>query len=297
MDIKFYVNRPHNYEYSEIEFPIVLNDYKKIIDVFIFLINTLVDEKIKDKGWKYFSETLAIKFSLSANSLCQVINGSQVESSLSRLSTRIFDISSLYILMRAQIENYLTFYYLYIQPKSEEEQEFRFLIYEMSGLENRQRFDTIFKDLQTIQINERRRIEEILIKIKNNRLFHTLSSKQKADILKNKHAKIISWSKLLEESDLVSSIFKKAWLLYSNFAHSEYASLIQIKGYFQEPYKTLSTRNLIQFMALVLISIFVKDFITLYPEIENRYSSIQANDKEVIEFFNGIGRRSISLIK
>lgn len=290
MEKSFYINRPLDCEFSEEEFPHVLSDYKKMIDIFIYLINTIVDNKIKDENWRYFAETLAVKFVLSANTFANIIEAKTIESSLARVSTKIIDVSSLYVMMRTQIENYLTYFYLYMQPDSKEVQRYRFLIYELSGYESRQKFDALTSFTANKQKTERDRIREIITELKGNDIFNSLEEQIQKQILKENRAKIIGWNKLLDESQLSNEVFQKSWNLYSNFAHSEFASLMQVKDFLKEPFKTISTRNLEIYLALLLISVFIKDFSSLYSEIGIRYNLVPINDQKVIDFFNGIAR-------
>lgn len=289
----FYLFRALNYEYDEEEFKIVLNDYKSMIDIFVYLINAIVENKIKDESWRYYAETLAIKFTLSANTLSNIISGSNIDSSLSKVSTRIIDVSSLFTIMRTQIENYLTYFYLFVQPDSIQMQYYRFLMYELSGYQSRQKFPPLTIYAANKQKFEKNRIDEIISQLHKNDFFKSLPEKEQKRILKEKKAKLTTWNTLLDESRLTSEIFKKSWNLYSNFAHSEFASLMQVKSFLEEPYKTISSRNLVIFTALMLISLFIKDFSQLYREIEIRYKIISIDDQEVIELFNKLAQKKI----
>jgi len=40
----------------------------------------------------------------------------------------------------------------------------------------------------------------------------------------------VSWQKLIEQSILRTSLFEASYKLYSNYAHSEFISLIQMNG-------------------------------------------------------------------
>ena len=287
----FYLFRALNYEYSEEEFKVVLNDYKSMIDIFIYLINTIVDNKIKDEGWRYYAETLAIKFTFSANTLSNIISGSNIDSPLSKVSTKIIDVSSLFTIMRTQIENYLTYFYLFVQPDSIQMQNYRFLIYELSGYQSRQKFPPLTTYAANKQKFERNRMDEIISQLHENDFFNSLPENEQKRIVKEKKAKLTSWNTLLDESKLTVEIFKKSWNLYSNFAHSEFASLMQVRSFLEEPYKTISSRNLVIFTALMLISVFIKDFSQLYREIEIRYKIISIDDQEVIELFNRLAQK------
>lgn len=292
----FYLIRTLDYEYNEEEFQIALNDYKSMIDIFVYLINAIVENKIKDENWRYYAETLAIKFTFSANTLSNIVSGSNIDSSLSKVSTKIIDVSSLFTIMRAQIENYLTYFYLFIQPDSVQMQHYRFLMYELSGYQSRQKFTPLTTYTANKQKFEKNRINEIISQLHENDFFKTLPEKEQERIIKEKKAKLSTWNTLLDESKLTSEIFKKSWNLYSNFAHSEFASLMQVKSFLEEPYKTISTRNLVIFTALMLISVFIKDFCQLYREIEIRYKIIPIDDQEVIELFNRLAQKKFSVI-
>lgn len=289
----FYLLRAHNYEYTEEEFSTVLNDYKSMIDIFVYLINAIVENKIKDENWRYYAETLAIKFTLSANTLSNIISGSDINSTLSKVSTKIIDVSSIFTLMRTQIENYLTYFYLFVQPDSIQMQHYRFLMYELSGYESRQKFPPLTIYTANKQKDEKTRIDEIISILQKNGFFISLPKKDQNRILKEKKSKLFSWNALLDESKLTNEIFKKSWNLYSNFAHSEFASLMQVSSFLKEPYKTISSRNLEIFIALMLISIFIKDFSHLYNEIEIRYKIIPIDDQEVIEMFNKLAQKKL----
>ncbi len=290
MDIQFYLNRPRDFEYNEEEFPIVLSDYKRLLDIFIYLMNTMAQKKIKDEGWRFFSETLVIKYILSANSLSQILDGSRIESSLSNVSVNMIDISSIFILMRAQIENYLLFFYLYLQPKTKDEQRYRFLIYELAGLNSRQKFDVAMPALEKKKQEENARIQDILHLLRNNHFFQSLESSQQKKILKDRVAKLVGWNSLFEQSDLNPDLYRKIWLLSTNYVHSEYISLMQVKDYLQNSGELISTRNLILTISIMLTCVFIVDFLRHYPEIEERFAMVAENDIRVIQFFNNLGR-------
>jgi len=293
MNIQFYINRPHDSEYTEAEFPIVLDDFRRMIDIFVYLINTMAEEKLKDESWRYYSETLAIKYTLNANSLSQILGGSRLESSLSNVATNIIDLSSLFILMRAEIENYLTFYYLYIQPKTKSEQEYRFLIYELAGLTSRQKLNIVIPEVEAKKKEEEKRIDEIIQSLAQNRFFLSLDQVQQKKILKDRTAKLVGWNILVEQTELTSEVFRKLWKLSSNYAHSEYLSLMQIKEYLTKPHEVVSTRNLIQTMLMMLTCGFITDFSGLYPEIAQRFAKLPANDIRVIQLFTRTAKAQI----
>ena len=81
--------------------------------------------------------------------------------------------------------------------------------------------------------------------MKCNEYFLSLPEGKQKDILNRKQAKILGWEKLFTSSDLKSDLFVRSWRLYSNYAHSEYISLIQFKEYNQDSYELISTKQLV----------------------------------------------------
>ena len=99
-----------------------------------------------------------------------------------------------------------------------------------------------------------------------------------------------SWGNLIEVSRLKSDLFKKMYNLYSNYAHSEYISMIQINE------GNLSKDNLYNIslaeMALLLIQMINSITILLLKEkfegLEEYYCDISDEMKVRIELWSGI---------
>ena len=92
-----------------------------------------------EKYYSYF-DVLLLQYQMKSISLTNLLNGSKFE------DENFIDIPSSFILLRGLIENYLMFNYLFIQPSSKEEIFFRSLIYQRSGLINRQDYNSIPKN-------------------------------------------------------------------------------------------------------------------------------------------------------
>ncbi|GBD91835.1 hypothetical protein BMS3Abin04_02567 [bacterium BMS3Abin04] len=88
-------------------------------------------------------------------------------------------------------------------------------------------------------------------------------------------------------------LFEAGWFLYSEFVHSEFVSHIQLYGYFSEELSSLEASDRVSNILLALISVFIFDLLNQYKEVEERYNSLDENVKEVINFFNGVGRKEL----
>jgi len=273
-----------------------LNLPDECIIIFTHLINTFFnikqehDDKIELEDRIVFTETITSKFLFQSYSIKKLLEGMNVKPGIEQLDVSIVDISSIYILIRSQIENYLTYFYLYKDPKTDEEAEFRFLLYKIAGLTARQKQKAIQDTSIKIKQNEKEELEQLLIDLKNNKYFIHLRPRTQKHILRNKPSKLKNWGDLLTESHL-SEDLSRIWYQYSNHAHSEYYSMMQIRAIQEDTSSTFSTRNLILFVSLVLISLFIVDYKNFHKEIEKRFNSFPEDDRDVISLLKYIGTK------
>jgi len=265
-----------------------LKDLDKHIKLLIDLTDNLKKKEIKVEVWKNYLEVLLVKFTLHSLSFNQLLKGTNI-----KVYEKEFlypDIATLFLIERSQIETYLTFYYLNIQPESYEEGQFRFLLFELSGLSSRQKFDVSTNSIyHEKKENEKKTIEILINKINSNIFFQNLTKQQRLHLLKERPAKIIGWEKLIIQSHLNTEIFLPTWKLYSNYAHSEMNSLIQLKTYFKKRDELNNTLNQILIQEIMLVSILIKDLVKLSKSIEEVYNEYPQELKNNVDFFQRIG--------
>jgi hypothetical protein len=281
-----------DFAWTDEQFNTILNDHLELLDILGYLTNTLFEKKIQDDSYKYYSETLAFKYLFQSLNLNTILKGTRFVSKIFGFEQTKFDISSSYILQRSLIENYLTFYYLYVQPKNAKESRCRWLIYQISGLNGRQDFTSDYIDYKPKIEKERGIIEELTSELKDNEYFRLLPSGKQRDITKRKPPKIFSWKELFMQCDIKDNLLERPWRLYSNYAHSEYISLIQLKEYVEDQPGTFTTKHSLSLYANLLTSIFIADLRNLYKEIEDNYYLLPEDQREYIEFLNKVGRKS-----
>ena len=197
----FYHNLLNNSNWSEDEFSVVLSDHLELLDILGFLTNTLFEKKIKAELYKGYSETLAFKYIYQSFNLNSLLRGTKFTSKIFNLNHYIFDLSSTYIMQRCLLENYLTFYYLFVQPKNEEESKCKWLIYQIAGLHSRQDFTSEFFDYKPKIEKEKNDIDKYMLELKSNDFFNSLDPGKQKDVLNSKRAKLVGWKKLFETSE------------------------------------------------------------------------------------------------
>ena len=255
--------------------------------------NALAEKKIVKEKFKYPISILISKFILHVYSITDLFNGRTIKSEYLGFKKIIIDISSIYTLTRTVIENYLTFFYLYVQPSNNEEVLFRYQLLELAGLRSRQRNKAEIDEHIKLKKEEGEKRLELENIIYNHPLFKRLHRKTRNNIQGRKAARIFTWKKLFQEADLNIDLFEAGWFLYSEFVHSEFVSHIQLYGYFSEELSSLEASDRVSNILLALISVFIFDLLNQYKEVEERYNSLDENVKEVINFFNGVGRKEL----
>lgn len=293
MDKYFYYGLRNDFNWSDEKFKIVLSDHLELVDILFFLGNTLYERQIKDMPYKYYSETLAFKYGYQSLNLNSILNGTRHFSKIFGFDSIVFDISSSYILQRSLFETYLTFYYLYIQPKDEIESRCKWLIFQISGLNSRQDFTSEFIDVKLKLEKEKKEIDNAIIELKSNQYFLSLDKAKQKEVLNKRQPKLVGWQTLFKTSDLKSNLFVKSWKLYSNYAHSEYLSLIQCNEYKHDDPDFIRVKHNVAFASIILTAVLITNMRRLYQEIEENFQKLSVTQIDCIKFFDGIARKSV----
>lgn len=265
---------------------------ENILQANAFIVQSLYDTKPKLETGEVFQETLLIKIIFTSRSILELSKGIEFGILNSDDRPLIIDRSSLYILTRSIIEAFLTLEYLYFNNLSREEQIFRYNLWRISGFMSRQNFGKTKSDIFISKLEkEKAEIEELKSTIKKSRFYSNLKKQDLWKLDKFGLPRIMSWSSLLEQSTLKTDLFDKIYKLYSNYAHSEFISMIQLNETKLSKHDsfnietTVTTLNNIR----VINCVSMVAFINKYEFAKNKYQEIDESLKFVIEFWNKFG--------
>lgn len=198
------------------------------------LIQSIYDSKPKLEEGEVFIETLSIKILLATKSIIELGKGTKVSALSKDSDVKLMDFPSISILTRSIIEAFLTLEYLYYNKLDKTEKIFRFQIWQISGYKSRQSFFKRHKGLKqniTDKLeNVYNEIERLLSIVVKSPYYKKIGSQSLWKLDKFGLPRLESWQKLLEQSILNISMFETSYKLYTNFAHSEFISLIQMNG-------------------------------------------------------------------
>lgn len=268
-------------------------DINLISEFFTEVIQSIYDHKPKLGEGEVFIETLSIKVLLATQSIVQIAEGIFLSTNKKPATIKWVDFSSINILTRSIIEAFLTLEYLYYNGLTEPEKSFRFHIWRISGYKSRQSFFENRKINNTIQEkldSELVEINDLLKKVESSIYYKDLNKQNLWKLDKYGLPRLNSWLDLLENSILNTQQFSIAYKLYSNYAHSEFISLIQMNGANEHRKRSkendLSLANALRIVkAINCISIILlKD---KFECTKKTYESIDSKSvKDIIEFWH-----------
>lgn len=259
------------------------------ISMLLELCDTLHKENIP-VGERTWIEPLIFKLCLHASSFINVFNGIKVNANDKTL--HLFDEPTALVLFRTIIENYLTIFYLFFDTVSDEEKIYRLNVWKYSGISQRIGFTaTLEKNIRQKEHDQKEfdRIKKVIIE---SPFFLSEDKKRREKILSGSSPKLFfSWKNLIQRSKLKESIFLKLYGYKSNYTHSEFISIFQIKskGF---GYNPLAKEHYTLLLAHSLISKCIIELANLFPSIKAHFDTKNSAVKYEVEF---LGRLITSL--
>jgi len=239
------------------------NDLIALLEHFIVVGNSLKGKKFPNDRIR-FAEPLAKKaftHILSARSLFEGIKFKLSDNS----HVQFVDFSSIAVLTRAALETYLSFNYVFIKPINTEEQDFRFISWDLAGFIEREKFPAnsakhaqILKDESELKI-------KCIKDLEKNRIYQSLTGQQKGLIKKGRWRIDNSWLQLAIDAGFSESTFKHLYSYLSSYAHSGRLSIIQIEQNKEfENEKNFS--RVFQTINLMTIAKLLTDYVKIIPD-------------------------------
>jgi hypothetical protein len=258
----------------------------KLNEILIHQVDELHTQNEKIDYWQHPLEALSFKLSSHIASLRNLLSQSSMPYRGTRLS--IMDISSINIIIRAIIENYLTLYHFHFEPIPSNQKEFRFLIYVVSALKNRQAFSTSTPENKAQKERDIIEIGKFQEQLKVNSYFIRLPVKEQKRYLSTKEAKELNWITLLDNSDLKPEIFKDIWRLQSNYAHSEFLSVLQIR---EHPKDLNQNAHLMALLGSMILATAINNLGKLFISSKNIIETFDTDNKSLFSYFLEIGTK------
>lgn len=237
------------------------SDYLAMLDFLAELIEARAKTSIsKAEAYRDDAQVLAIKMFKHLFSARQLFDGAQYHFHDGR-SFELVDHSSVQALVRAAMESYFVFHYLF-GNSDENVNRFRHACWRCAGLVDRQNYATSTKESKEQIASELPDLEAVRQLIKSNTQFDRYSVKEKAQLLAGNwkvRKEETSWKACATSAGMESKYFDDIYGYLSGAAHSSYAALLQIRASQQEVVLQRSLAGTAMRMANILLGMLIRD--------------------------------------
>lgn len=203
--------------------------------------------------------------------------------------------------VRNMFETTGMFNLIYRSQQTAEEKEIVYLLWVIAGLSYRQRFESniisaAVKEKQEFEKKEIARMTEILEKTKT---FQGLDEKNKEKIrnrIKSKEYLVrfeqnkvifLAWHDLINVMGLKPGLFDNIYTYFSLYSHPSNVSVFQFGEMFednQKPFLEITNFNLSY--AIHLLSIFIADYIHVYPSVRTTFEELPLEQQLILNYPN-----------
>jgi len=237
--------------------------------------------------------------------LKSVIEGISFKAKDGSVLNKIIDPTIVASLIRNIYETVAMFNLIYRNTKSKEERELLYLLWVHAGLKYRQRFENVVTtdENKEKQQHEKAQIDKIVAEIEASTLFKSLDEKNQGKIrtkLKDKdylmrfegtEVNFLHWHDLTKVMGIKEGMLDDIYTYFSLYSHPSDVAVFQFADMFkpgEEAFPQMVNFNLK--IAFFMFSVFIADYITLFPTVLKTFDSLDLKDQIVINFYNTISR-------
>ena len=201
-------------------------DFSILFDLVARLVDAPGGSDIAEgQAWLNDRQTLAKKFIYHLSTIQSIRGGSVL--TIDGAPHEFRDHGSLTILIRAVLENYIVFAYLFGDANMEV-CHFRHMCWRYGGLLDRQKLMAITQRARDIQAADKIQSDKLLESIKMHAGFEALSDGARKAIFKGKWDGGQQWRELAVVAGLSPSYFRTVYSYLCDYSHSSYAAALQV---------------------------------------------------------------------
>lgn len=186
----------------------------------------------------------------------------------------LFDSGSINVLGRAALESFLVFHYVFVEPQSDDEKDFRYYLWLHASYIDRQKFPYRSEEGKKQLTDEKNIIDALKEKIDNNNMFKQLDEKKKKKLLKGEW-RLQSWTDTGTSAGLSKILAKQFYGHLCAYAHSACQSAQQIGNA-----ETADTQKALCVATIKLIMIAMATMIQAYCQMFVKSKDIIQKDED-----------------
>ena len=242
----------------------------------------------KDDEWAIWAEPVASKAVGHAYSILLLFRGTCLEDE--RIS--FVDHASILVLVRALAESVLTSDYIFAEPGSEDEREFRYCSWALASIAQRQQFPALTPEAEEQLSRDKTFLATMARRVQQTEAFQKRSPKQQTQVLNGKHWRSEWLTKSAEK--LFGGTFGGPMYRYlAAYGHSDYLSVLQIRDNAGLAKQRAMAEGALA-MACVCISKLIEGYLALWPFLE-LVANLQPNAQTLVTAYTHFARYQPSL--
>lgn len=275
--------------YSEFLFSAVINHHEETV-------HSHADTDAKIVAQMMFTKVLYLK---------DAVGGISYKAKNGATLNKIIDPTIVAPMIRNIYETVGLFNLIYRSTKTKDEKIILYYLWVHSGLKYRQRFASVLKSEENHKKleAEKKQIEQFITIIEETDLYKKLDEKNQNKIkgrLKDKEylmrfdnteVVFLHWQELTKVMEIRNGLFDTIYNYFSLYTHPSNVAVFQFADMFnmgEKSFLQLTNFNLKD--AFLLLSIFIADYINLFPNVLKSYNNLNIRDQIVINFYNTISR-------
>jgi len=237
------------------------------------------------------AEELVNKFFLHAASVLYLSRGTELElPALPNAQFKFLDPGSVNVLARAVLETFLAFHYIFVQPKTLEEQNCRYWAWKAAGLTWRQNLSVSVEEHRQKLAEEKEKIGDFHSKLKSNDAFQKLSKDQKKRVLEGKW-KLQPWPKIAESASLAKNLptNERIYGYLCEYAHSGSLSTLQITQAGLNKEQLFLIQFTMDYIPIVIAN-FIREYCDLLPRAKAALTA-DTEGSDIVDTWVQIGQK------
>lgn len=218
---------------------------------------------------------------------------------------KIIDPTIVALLIRNIYETTAMFNLIYRDTKTKEERDVLYLLWVNSGLKYRQRFENVIRTQENKEKyeHEKAQIEKIVAEIEATTLFKSLDEKNQGKIrtkLKDKdylmrfegtEVIFLHWHDLTKVMGINECSLDNIYTYLSLYSHPSNVAVFQFADIFKLGKEAFPQKvNFNLKIAFFMFSVFIADYIKLFPTVLKTFEGLDLRDQIVINFHNTMTR-------
>ena len=270
--------------YSEFFFATIINHQKDIV-------NSEADREAKLINQMMLTKVLHLQ---------GVTEGVSYKSNKGINLNNIIDPTIVASLIRNVYETVGMFNLIYINTKSNDEKTILYNLWVHSGLKFRHRFESIITKKENFEKLEQEKLQlkQIEFDIENTALYLALTPDNQDKIqsklkekdykikFENNEVKFLHWQQLSDVMGIKPKMFDNAYTYFSLYSHPSNVAVFQFRDMFHKDEDFLRATNFNLKYLFALSSIFIADYIKMFPNVLETFNSLDIRDQIIINFNN-----------